>query len=127
MYIFLYSILGVTWDNISVQIFCFGCWTYCYIVVLAAASTGRRTKLLYYLNQRHSMSIHEITSLYNAKEMLKIRIQRLEDNKSVIKRGNDIYLMRRNHLSLLAYILLIINRVLFGSHNEYDKILKKLT
>lgn len=122
MWIFLLGVNALN-DIIAVAIanliiyFCLG---FLYFTFINLGETARRIRLLReLLDAKEGLSLKEILSRYNAKEIIDKRINRLEGNGQIIcKEGN--YFVGGNVLLLIAKTIVLAKLMVLGKKSEYD-------
>ncbi len=97
-----------------VNIITYSALSYCYFHFVNLGETGRRIRILRELYEaKNGLSLEEILSLYNARDVLKIRLARLLGNGQIMLR-NGRYYIHRPIMLLMARAIMVMQLILMG-------------
>ena len=95
---------------------------YCYIGFVALSITSLRMRMLRELYKAEKgLSLEEILSRYNAKDMVDIRIKRLVDGGRIIYKDGRYFLGNARSLLIINKILVAMKLLLFGKKDNISK------
>ena len=93
---------------------------YCYFHFINLGETARRIRILRELvDSEKGLSMNEILSRYNAKEIVERRINRLIRNGQIIYKDNRYYIAKPLVL-WIARIITTLKLVILGRRSEFD-------
>lgn len=95
---------------------------YCYVIgFFNLGESARRIRLLIELQQagRRGLSFNEILTVYNARMIIELRIQRLLAGGQLVARDAR-YVLRRRLMLRTAKVLVLLKIVLLGGRSEFS-------
>jgi len=105
---------------IIANIIIYGSLGYCYFHFINLGETARRIRLLREIYDSDvGLTTSELLKLYNAKEVLSYRIERLLQNKQ-IHLQNDRYLIGNPTILWFANIITFLKYLVLGKRSEFD-------
>lgn len=93
---------------------------YCYFHFIGLGETARRIRLLWEIyDSEGGLTTSELLMLYNAKEVLSYRIERLLKNKQILLQ-NDRYLIGNTTILWIANIIIFLKFMMLGKRSEFE-------
>ncbi len=92
--------------------------SYCYFHFITLVETSRRIRILRELNgSKNGLALNEILDRYNAGEIIKVRLNRLLNNRQ-LKYKDDSYFIGNSFMLLTAKAITIIKKIILGRARE---------
>lgn len=112
--------IGDALGNIVTNLIIYACLGYCYFHFINLGETARRIRILRELyDSKEGLSMEEILKRYNARDIVKIRINRLVNNGQIIFKNNRYYIGKPIML-LMAKIIIRMKLMVLGKESEFD-------
>jgi len=93
---------------------------YCYFHFINLGETARRIRILRELREsKDGLTLEEILERYNALEIIKARLQRMQNNKQIVLRL-ERYFIAKPSLLYIAKTIALLKWVLLNRQSEFD-------
>ncbi len=111
----MYNLLSATsFPQLVTNVTIYSALAYCYFHFLNLGETARRIRIVRELYDfPNGLSMEEILGLYNSRDMVKLRINRLVSNGQILHRDGNYYIGKPVML-WMARIILLLKRILLG-------------
>lgn len=103
-----------------VNVITYSALSYCYFHFVNLGETARRIRIVRELYKaKNGLSMKELLSIYNAREMVEMRISRLLNSGQIICKNNKYY-VGKPVILFISKIIIMMKIIILGKKSEFD-------